>query len=164
MQHERSHERRERTTRADTSPVFGVTLLAFVTVVLTAVMGAILATGPVEETALYAGSAVTVDFERSDGAVRAMVVSAQGAEHVDVTYAGWGNGVRVRLDGTGSSATLSHDGVAVSGGAIEHVPDDAVAPDGAFVDGPRPGDTVTVRAVGVAGGARRVILVESGDV
>lgn len=159
----------DRSTTAEGSPVLGVLMLGVITIALAAVVGT-MGFGPTGGGG-FSGASVRADFDRGHSEVGATLVDDRRADYVNVSVYGYGSGIKARLGGSGASLTVGTDDTArLDGdGRIYDLDGDAVA----TVDGrtarlhdgeglPKKG-TVTVRAVAVQDGRRRVVLDTDGS-
>ncbi|MDY6780304.1 MAG: type IV pilin N-terminal domain-containing protein, partial [Halobacteria archaeon] len=110
------------------SPVIGVILLVAITVLLSAVVGAmVLGMGGSVEKNVRAG--VNVDFEKDDDAIRVLFAENENAKYVNVTMSGWGDEIHVVMWGVGATVITDTNKGTVEvhgGGAVIDKPNDAV--------------------------------------
>ena len=159
----------DRAETAEASPVLGILLLGFTTLVLGAIVGAT-GFGTVGSSG-YSGASISADFDRSDSEVGATVVDLRGADYVNVSVYGYGNGVKARLESTGARFAVSENGARIQGaGEIYDLEGDAVASSSGSTatlhegQGVPRDESVRVQAVAVEGDQQRVVLDTSGSI
>lgn len=145
-----------RTNRGDTAvtPVIGIILMVALTVILAAVTGTfVLGIADNMSEGVQAGADATFEKEQ----VTVIYISNKNAEHLNVTFTGWGEEGVAQLNTTGARATLTPGGFNVSGNAWKPV--DITNP-----NFPNPGDEITVTVVAEQGNNAAVILDETGRI
>lgn len=144
------------------SPIVATVVLTLLIGVLAAVVGLFVVGA--EDTGDYGGSALQVSFDRGDETATVLVMDMKGADHVEVTFYGWGDRTTVRLEETGARAVLSEHELVVTGGTIEGTDETVVDAATAPFALPEDEDEVSVHAVGVAPKSEKVLRHESGSI
>lgn len=146
-----------RTNRDDAAvtPVIGIILMVALTVILAAVTGTfVLGIADNMSEGVQAGADTTFEKER----VTVVYISNKNAEHLNVTFTGWGHEGVAQLNTTGARTTLTPTGFNVSGKAWK--PEDITNSNNL----PDRGDEVTVTVVAERGNEAAVILDETGRI